>query len=116
MTMDAFGRPFASMDLPDLGVPDVGDVGISLAVATVAAGAALLGVLAFPHVHRFFHGMRNPVLYVTLGGVVLGVLGAIGGRSRCSRAPSSRSSSSSSAPTSRRGTWCSSSRSSSWRS
>ena len=79
MTMDAFGRPFASMDLPDLGVPDIGDVGISLAVATVAAGAALLGVLAFPHVHRFFHGMRNPVLYVTLGGVVLGVLGAIGG-------------------------------------
>jgi H+/Cl- antiporter ClcA len=79
MTMDAFGRPFASMDLPDLGVPDIGDVGISLAVATVAAGAALLGVLAFPHVHRFFHGMRNPVLYVTLGGVFLGVLGAIGG-------------------------------------
>ncbi|MEV7964268.1 ion channel protein [Oerskovia paurometabola] len=79
MTMDAFGRPFASMDLPDLGVPDIGDVGISLAVATVAAGAALLGVLAFPYVHRFFHGMRNPVLYVTLGGVVLGVLGAIGG-------------------------------------
>ena len=79
MTMDAFGRPFASMDLPDLGVPDIGDVGISLVVATLAAGAALLGVLAFPHVHRFFHGLRNPVLYVTLGGVVLGVLGAVGG-------------------------------------
>ncbi|MBE7700099.1 ion channel protein [Oerskovia sp. Sa1BUA8] len=79
MTMDAFGRPFGSMDVPDLGVPDIGDVGISLAVATAAAGVALLGVIAFPHVHRFFHGLRNPVLYVTLGGVVLGVLGAIGG-------------------------------------
>ncbi|MFE4464857.1 ion channel protein [Oerskovia sp. NPDC056781] len=79
MTMDAIGRPFGSMDLPDLGVPDIGDVGVSLAVATLAAGAALLGVLAFGHVHRFFHGMRNPVLYVTLGGVLLGILGAIGG-------------------------------------
>ncbi|MFF2622347.1 ion channel protein [Oerskovia jenensis] len=79
MTMDAIGRPFGSMDLPDLGVPDLGDVGISLAVATLAAGAALLGVLAFRHAHRFFHGMGNPVLYVTLGGVLLGILGAIGG-------------------------------------
>ncbi|GAA3214072.1 ion channel protein [Oerskovia jenensis] len=79
MTMDAIGRPFGSMDLPDLGVPDLGDVGISLAVATLAAGAALLGVLAFRHLHRFFHGMGNPVLYVTLGGVLLGILGAIGG-------------------------------------
>lgn len=79
MTMDAIGRPFGSMDLPDLGVPDIGDVGISLAVATLAAGAALLGVLAFRHAHRFFHGMGNPVLYVTLGGVLLGILGAIGG-------------------------------------
>ncbi len=79
ITMDAFGRPFAAMDLPDLGIPDIGDVGISLLIATAAAGLALLGVLAFPHVHRFFHSMRNPVLYVTLGGVVLGVLGAIGG-------------------------------------
>ncbi|KZM37244.1 ion channel protein [Oerskovia enterophila] len=79
ITMDAFGRPFAAMDLPDLGVPDIGDVGTSLLIATAAAGLALLGVVAFPHVHRFFHSMRNPVLYVTLGGVVLGVLGAIGG-------------------------------------
>ncbi|MFD6090887.1 ion channel protein [Oerskovia sp. NPDC060338] len=79
ITMDAIGRPFAAMDLPDLGIPDIGDVGTSLLIATAAAGLALLGVLAFPHVHRFFHSMRNPVLYVTLGGVVLGVLGAIGG-------------------------------------
>lgn len=79
MTMDAIGRPFGSMDLPDLGVPDIGDIGVSLLVATAAAGFALLGVIAFPYVHRFFHGMRNPVLYVTAGGVLLGVLGAIGG-------------------------------------
>ncbi|MHA7135621.1 ion channel protein [Oerskovia turbata] len=79
MTMDAIGRPFGSMDIPDLGVPDLGDVGISLAVATAAAGVALVGVIVFPHVHRFFHSLRNPALYVTLGGVLLGVLGAIGG-------------------------------------
>ena len=32
-----------------------------------------------PRVHATFRLLRNPVLYVTVGGVVLGVLGAIGG-------------------------------------
>ncbi len=48
----------------------------------VAVAATVLGVVMawlFPYVHRLFHGMRNPVLYTTLGGAVLGALAIIGG-------------------------------------
>lgn len=47
----------------------------------VAAISALLGVLAawlFPFVHRAFHSLKHPVIFTTLGGLILGVLGAIG--------------------------------------
>ena len=40
---------------------------------------ALPIVFALPAVHTFFHRLRNPLVYVTLGGLVLGLLGAIGG-------------------------------------
>lgn len=48
---------------------------------TVAAVSALLGILAafaFPYVHRAFHALRNPLIFTTLGGMILGVLGIIG--------------------------------------
>src|SRR6478735_3026739 len=48
----------------------------------VAAASALIGVLAafvFPYLHRAFHMLRNPIIFTTLGGMVLGVLGIIGG-------------------------------------
>lgn len=53
-----------------------------LSVTVIAAAAALIGIAAaavFPFVHRTFRLLRNPVLYVTLGGAALGVLGVIGG-------------------------------------
>ncbi|WP_308467149.1 ion channel protein [Rathayibacter soli] len=53
-----------------------------LSCAVIAAVAALLGLaasVALPRAHSAFRMLRNPVLYITLGGVLLGVLGAIGG-------------------------------------
>lgn len=48
----------------------------------VAGVSALIGVLAaflFPFIHRAFHALRNPLIFTTLGGMILGVLGIIGG-------------------------------------
>ncbi|MEO8908184.1 MAG: ion channel protein [Microbacteriaceae bacterium] len=53
-----------------------------LSAAVIAAVAALLGLcaaVALPRVHSAFRMLRSPVVYITLGGVILGVLGAIGG-------------------------------------
>lgn len=47
-----------------------------------AAAAAALGIIAaflFPLVHRLFHALKHPVVFTTLGGVVLGLLGILGG-------------------------------------
>ena len=48
-------------------------------IASACLLIAMLAVLALPPVHRFFHRLRNPLVYVTLGGLLLGGLGAIGG-------------------------------------
>ncbi|QIG39086.1 ion channel protein [Microbacterium sp. 4R-513] len=48
----------------------------------VAGVSALLGIAAafvFPYLHRAFHALRNPLIFTTLGGMILGVLGIIGG-------------------------------------
>jgi len=50
------------------------------AVALVAAALGLLAALAFPYVHRAFHTLRHPVLILTAGGLVLGLLGVWGGK------------------------------------
>jgi H+/Cl- antiporter ClcA len=36
-------------------------------------------VYAFPHTHALFHRIPNPLVMVTAGGVVLGLLGVLGG-------------------------------------
>lgn len=48
----------------------------------VAVGAALLGVLVawlLPRLHRLFHALHNPLVFTTLGGLLLGVLAVVGG-------------------------------------
>lgn len=48
----------------------------------IAVGAALLGLVAiyaFPFVHRAFHRLGPPLVALTAGGFVLGILGVIGG-------------------------------------
>jgi len=53
-----------------------------LSAAIIASVAAALGIGAaavFPRLHGAFRLLRHPVFYVTAGGVLLGILGAIGG-------------------------------------
>jgi len=63
--------PYPGARLPDL-----------VAGALVASAAALLGmgaVYAFRAAHPIFHRIRNPLLMTTVGGLLLGILGIIGG-------------------------------------
>jgi H+/Cl- antiporter ClcA len=39
----------------------------------------MVALWCFPHVHRLFHSMKNPVLMLGLGGFVLGLLALVGG-------------------------------------
>ncbi|QXT61646.1 ion channel protein [Tessaracoccus palaemonis] len=49
------------------------------AVAALGAILSLVAAAAFAPVHALFRRLRHPLVYVTLGGLLLGILGAIGG-------------------------------------
>lgn len=80
LVMDAFGQPILSVDVPAYPGADWPDLISAPAIALAAALLGLVLVYAFPLVHAAFQRIRNPVVMLTLGGIALGVLGAIGGR------------------------------------
>jgi len=79
LTMRLLGSPGLAFQVPAYGGPSAIDFATGLLVALAAAGLGILAAFALPWVHRAFHALRNPVLFTTLGGLVLGLLGVIGG-------------------------------------
>lgn len=71
-----FGAMYAATPY---GAPQAFDLLLGSIVACAAAAFGLIAVYLFPLVHRAFRALRHPILYITLGGVILGILGAIGG-------------------------------------
>jgi H+/Cl- antiporter ClcA len=69
----------AAQPLDPYGSPQPFDLLLGSVVACLAAAFGLVGVYLFPLVHRAFHALRHPMLYIVLGGMVLGLLGMIGG-------------------------------------
>lgn len=73
------GEQMALPSLPHYSLESAWDL---LSACLIAAGAAALGLgaaLLLPPLHRVLHSLRHPVIYLGLGGLILGVLGAIGG-------------------------------------
>lgn len=78
-TTVAIHRPVFGLEVPDYTLHG-GDV---ITGAAVAVGATLLGLslaVAFPYVHRLLHRLRHPLVRLAFGGLLLGLLGAIGGQ------------------------------------
>jgi H+/Cl- antiporter ClcA len=55
------------------------DIVWAMLVAAGAAAIGLVGVVALPIAHRMLHSLRWPLLTATVGGLLLGILGALGG-------------------------------------
>ena len=79
LTMVLFHRPVLSVSVPAYGEPRAVDLLTGTGVALVAVGVGLCALYAFPLVHRVFRALGNPVVALTAGGMVLGLLGALGG-------------------------------------
>ena len=80
VTMTLLGGTLLKFSLPDAGGdPDFWDLLAGLVIAPLAAVFGLAGVFAFRWAHRMFRRLGNPVLFTTLGGALLGLLGALGG-------------------------------------
>lgn len=79
ITMTLLAHPSFVIPMPAYTNPTIVDVLSALVIGVIATLIGLVAVYAFPIAHRLFHSIGNPAIYITLGGVVLGVLGAIGG-------------------------------------
>ncbi len=79
ITMTLLAHPGFQVPMPAYDKIQPVDLLSGLVIGVVATAVGLVAVFLFPVVHRLFHRIGNPVVYITLGGMVLGVLGAIGG-------------------------------------
>ncbi len=79
LTMYALEQPVFAVAVPAYPGPAWSDLlsGPVIAIAGALIGLAL--VAAFPFLHDWFGRLRHPVVMLTVGGLALGVLGAIGG-------------------------------------
>ncbi|MGW5325145.1 ion channel protein [Streptomyces sp. NPDC004014] len=80
LTTSLLYRPAFDLGLPPLGHPRWQDLPAALVLAPVAALLGMCAVRAFPYVHAAFQRLRHPMLMLPAGGLVLGVLAALGGR------------------------------------
>ncbi|MFF2896691.1 ion channel protein [Streptomyces sp. NPDC057966] len=79
LTMTLLAHPSFDLSLPPYTRPHWGDLLSSVVIALAGAVLGLLAVYAFPYAHRSFRALRRPVLALTAGGLLLGLLGALGG-------------------------------------
>ncbi|MFD2008270.1 ion channel protein [Streptomyces narbonensis] len=80
MTTQLISNPSFDIGLPTLTDPGYEDL---LAAVVIAPAAAVFGLAAcylFPYVHAAFQRLRHPMLMLPLGGLTLGLLGALGGQ------------------------------------
>ncbi|MEU6707179.1 ion channel protein [Streptomyces wuyuanensis] len=80
LTTVLIDHPTFDLDLPALSGSSWGDVPAALAVASLGALVGMAAVYSFPYAHAVFRKLGHPVLAITAGGLVLGLLGALGGQ------------------------------------
>ncbi|MCB8902180.1 MULTISPECIES: ion channel protein [unclassified Streptomyces] len=80
MTTQLLAEPTFDMGLPPLTDPGWGDLLAALMIASAAAVFGLAACYLFPYVHSAFQRLRHPMVMLPVGGLVLGLLGAVGGQ------------------------------------
>ncbi|MDG3016418.1 ion channel protein [Corynebacteriales bacterium D3-21] len=80
LTMYLLASPVLSVNVPAYGTPHWMDLVSATVIGIAAMLLGFVALYAFEPLHWLFHKLPNPFVAITLGGVVLGVLGAIGGK------------------------------------
>src|SRR5471032_1047773 len=79
ITTDQFFEPDFSLSIPPYDSSNLIDIFSGSVVVLIAVALGMIAVWLFPHVHRLFNSIQNPVLKLGIGGFVLGLLALIGG-------------------------------------
>jgi len=80
LTSNLFFEPDFSLSLTPYVETNFLDIISGSIVALIAIALGMLAVWCFPHVHRLFHAIPNPVIMLGIGGFCLGLLALIGGQ------------------------------------
>jgi len=79
MTTTLVAHPTFDLHLPAFGRPGWGDLLAVLVLAPLAAALGMTAVYVFPYAHGAFSRLKHPMLALPAGGLVLGLLAAVGG-------------------------------------
>ncbi|MFG2789878.1 ion channel protein [Streptomyces sp. NPDC048419] len=79
LTTSLVAHPSFDLHLPPFGRPGWSDLLAVLVIASLAAVLGMCAVYVFPYVHGAFARLKHPMLMLPAGGIVLGLLGALGG-------------------------------------
>lgn len=80
LTTKLVAAPSMSLTVPAYRGFEAVDLVSGTVVVLLATGLGVAGAYAFPWLHGWFRSLRDPVLMLGVGGLLLGVLGAIGGQ------------------------------------
>lgn len=79
LTTTLVADPTFDLHLPPFDRPGWGDLLAALVIASAAALLGMCAVRALPYVHGAFRRLGHPMVALPVGGLVLGLLGALGG-------------------------------------
>jgi H+/Cl- antiporter ClcA len=79
VTMFLIAEPALALELPAYPGLQLIDVFSGTVIAAAAAVIGMAAVSVFPLAYALFHRLRHPLLVATVGGILLGLLGALGG-------------------------------------
>lgn len=80
LTTSLFFNPHFSLSLPHYGQMQIADIFSGAVVVAIAIALGMIAVWCLPRLHRLVHKLKHPVLILGVGGSILGILGAIGGK------------------------------------
>lgn len=80
LTTSLFFNPHFSLSLPHYGQIQIADIFSGAVVVAIAIALGMIAVWCLPRLHRLVHKLKHPVLILGVGGLILGILGAIGGK------------------------------------
>ncbi|MEP9309252.1 ion channel protein [Enterobacter cloacae] len=80
LTTSLFFNPHFSLSLPHYGQMQIADIFSGAVVVAIAIALGMIAVWCLPRLHRLVHKLKHPVLILGIGGLILGILGAIGGK------------------------------------
>ncbi|MBG0521950.1 ion channel protein [Enterobacter cloacae] len=80
LTTSLFFNPHFSLSLPHYGQMQIADIFSGAVVVAIAIALGMIAVWCLPRLHRLVHKLKHPVLILGVGGLMLGILGAIGGK------------------------------------